>query len=110
MDAKPKFFDCTIPSLRFNVYANNEEEARAAIEERIKRAAPILSDPSFDRSQPGVGQVYVGYDSSAIIIREAILRKLYVAAKVNGETLPAFFVRHDPLSGDPVGENEGDND
>jgi hypothetical protein len=100
------FFKCSIPSLTVNIYANSKEEALSELDKRIERAAPILSDPSFDRNHPGTGFVYVGYDSTAITVGEEIRAKLYVAAKVNGETLPPFFVRHDPLTGDPVGEND----
>jgi hypothetical protein len=74
----------------------------------VNRAAHILSDPSFDRNNPGTGFVYVGYDSAAITVEEERRMKLYVAAKVDGETLPPFFVRHDPLSGEPMDENDGD--
>jgi len=109
VSTKPKFFKCSIPSLTVNVYADTKQEAIAELEKRLQRAAPTLSDPSFDSSQPGTGFVYIGYDLAAIIVEEEIRAKLYVAAKVGGETLPPFFVRHDPLSGDPIGENDSGN-
>jgi hypothetical protein len=106
MSATPTFFKCSIPSLTVNIYANSKQEAIAELEKRLRQAAPTLSDPSFDRSQPGTGFVYIGYDSTAITVEEELRAKLYVAAKVGGETLLPFFVRHDPLSGDPIGEND----
>ena len=106
MNPKLKFYQCIIPSLTCYVYAASEEEARSEVEKRIDRAAPILSDPTFDNAHPGHGTVHVGYEPASIAIGRAIIKRLYVAARVNGETLPAFFVTHDPLTGDPVGEND----
>lgn len=109
MSTRPTFFKCSIPSLTVNVYADTKQEAIAELEKQIRRAAPTLSDPSFDSSKPGTGFVYVGYDLATITVEEWIRAKLYVAAKIGGESLPPFFVRHDPLFGDPIGENNAGN-
>ncbi len=108
MSAKSVFFRCSIPSLTVHVYADNEQEAIAELEKRLRKAAPTLSDPSFDISKPGTGSVYIGYDSTAITVEEEVRAKLFIAFKANGETLPPIFVRHNPLSGDPIGENDSE--
>ena len=108
MTAKLTFFKCSITSLAVNIYAKNEQEAIAELEKRLEKAAPTLSDPSFDNNHPGTGFVYIGYDPAAIHVKEEVRVKLYTAATVDGETLPPFVVRHDPLSGDPIGENDSD--
>jgi hypothetical protein len=106
MSDKPIFFECTIPALTVNVYANTEQEAIEEIKKRLGRAAHILSEPSLNENHPGTGFVSIGYDSTAITAKKAIRAKLYVAAKVEGEALGPFFVRYDPLSGKPIGESD----